>query len=485
MESQDIVERIGNKYVLFEKKGQGGTSTVYLVKDPNTEKFYVGKILKKESNHFDNEVKILKKLKEIKSPLIINIIDSGNEEIIRANKTKKKKQYLILEYASKGELYNYIGCPGIGLQEKYSKIIFSKILKGIQECHKMGICHRDLKMQNILLDEEFNPKICDFGFATLNNKHLTEVLGTPHYHPPEILLEQPYDGFKADIFSLGVLLLTLVSCKFGFIEAKLSDNYYIYIIAKKYEGYWKKVGRRITGISEEVKKLYFKMVSYIPEERPTIEEILNDDWFNEIKNLNSEQLNNLEKEMREEFRQREIIVEKNTRIDTETSSNSSSIYMDDSRAGGENEKEYFDLSLKPEFGKTGFGMNNYIKINGDLKPVKFMNSLVNIITKKDNNCCIEESKKKLKFNVIFEEEEEEEEEEIPKELKEELSKLGIKENDENENDEVFNKKDCIIQVKMLESVNGGYILKFAKKEGGIEDYIKNLKKVINFAKQIL
>jgi hypothetical protein len=90
----------------------------------------------------------------------------------------------------------------------------------------------------------------------------------------------------------------------------------------------------------------------------------------------------------------------------------------------------------------------------------------------------------LKFNVIFEEEEEEEEE-IPEELKEELSKLGIKENDENENDEVFNKKDCIIQVKMLESVNGGYILKFAKKEGGIEDYIKNLKKVMNFAKQIL
>ena len=484
MESQDIEESIGDKYILLEKKGKGGTSTVFLVKEPNTDKFYVGKILKEESNHFDNEVNILNKLKEINNPYIINIIDSGNEEIIRANKPNENKQYLILEYASKGELYNYIGCPEIGLQEKYSKRIFSKILEGIQACHKLLICHRDLKMQNILLDENFNPKICDFGFATFNNNSLTGVLGTPHYHPPEILSKEPYDGFKADIFSLGVSLLTLVSCKFGFIEAKPSDPFYSYIIAKKYDDYWNLVSSAITGISEEVKKLYFKMVSYIPEERPTIEEILNDDWFNEIKNLNNEQLDNLDKEIIEEFKQREIIVKNNTTIDTKTSSYSSSSYMDESRGGGENEKEYFDLSLKPQLGKTGFGMNNYIKINGDLKPVKFMNSLINIIIKEDNNCCIEESKKKLKFNVIFEEEEEEEVE-IPKELKEELSKLGIKENDENENDEIFNKKDCIIQVKMLKSVHGGYILKFAKKEGEIEDYIKNLKKVIKLAKKIL
>ena len=57
----------------------------------------------------------------------------------------------------------------VGLGEKYGKVIFRKILEGVQACHNANICHRDLKMQNILFDEQFNPKICDFGFAAFNN----------------------------------------------------------------------------------------------------------------------------------------------------------------------------------------------------------------------------------------------------------------------------------------------------------------------------
>ena len=86
-------------------------------------------------------------------------------------------------------------------------MIFSKILRGVLSCHKEGICHRDIKLDNILLDENFNPKICDFGFGTFNTGKLNEFLGSPKYASPEILGGIPYDGFKSDIFSLGVLLL--------------------------------------------------------------------------------------------------------------------------------------------------------------------------------------------------------------------------------------------------------------------------------------
>ena len=81
-------------------------------------------------------------------------------------------------------------------------------------------------MQNILIDEFFNPKICDFGFASEikgrdSSGKLTEFLGTINYASPEIFLHRPYNGVKADIFSLGVILLNLVTCRIGFVQHKL------------------------------------------------------------------------------------------------------------------------------------------------------------------------------------------------------------------------------------------------------------------------
>ena len=101
----------------------------------------------------------------------------------------------------------YVSCPGQGFKEKLGKLIFYKILKGIQAIHEAGICHRDIKPQNILFDKDFNIKICDFGYSTHNDENLTDLVGTPSYGAPEILNEEPYDGFKADIFSLGVYYL--------------------------------------------------------------------------------------------------------------------------------------------------------------------------------------------------------------------------------------------------------------------------------------
>ena len=129
MESE---ESIDGKYTIIEKKGFGATAIVFLVKDPNSQKVYAAKVLKKKSAFFDKEIEILETLKPINNNYIVNLIDSGTGNIIRANKpTKKQQQYLVLQYAPKGELFNYIYCTHKGLQEKYSKVIFSKILKGL------------------------------------------------------------------------------------------------------------------------------------------------------------------------------------------------------------------------------------------------------------------------------------------------------------------------------------------------------------------
>jgi hypothetical protein len=199
----------------------------------------------------------------------------------------------------------------------------------------------------------------------------------------------------------------------------------------------------------------------------------------EIRDLNEDQLQKLYEDVIREFLSREPQVNKVLELVI----NYQPIKSLDCDKGGNqvNSKKYFDLSLKPKYAKTGLGMN-FIKIEGNLSPADFMNNLANKIDQKfKDNCKIEQSEVALKFNITFEEELEDEEE-ISKELQENFDKLGIQGNEEiNVN---LLKKDCIIKCQLYQSLNGGYILKFSKKSGYLEDYYNKLKIIISLVKEI-
>ena len=285
--------------------------------------------------------------------------------------------------------------------------------------------------------------------------------------------------FKADIFSLGVILFNLVTCKYGFNSATKIDPFYIDIIQGNYENYWKNISPLIKGVSKEFKDLYNKMICYNPKYRLTIIEIFGSEWMKEIRDLNEDQLKKLEEEIIEEFLKRETIVNETLKMKTEGQTLSS---LNSDRGIEDDSKKYFDLSLKPKYGKTGLGIN-FIKIEGNLSPANFMNNLANKIDQKfKDNCKIEESNNALKFNITFEEELEDEEK-ISKELQEKLDKLGIEENEEI--DINLLKKDCVMQCKLYQSLNGGHILKFSKKSGYLEEYYNNLEIIISLVKEIL
>ena len=107
------------------------------------------------------------------------------------------------------------------ISERYAKYIFLKILKGVQEIHKAGFCHLDLKFENIVLDEKYNPIICDFGYASEYSSKLTRYQGTLGYAPLEVIKNIPFDGIKADIFSLGVILFGMLTKRKVFYKEKL------------------------------------------------------------------------------------------------------------------------------------------------------------------------------------------------------------------------------------------------------------------------
>ena len=144
--------------------------------------------------------------------------------------------------------------------------------------HKKGVVHRDLKLENILIDDKMNLKIVDFGFATYKGiKKLQSYKGTKTYMAPEIKKRLAYDGRKVDIFSTAVILFIIVNGIFPFKEATSSDVYYQLIINGSLEAYWNKVG--VTQVSWEFKDLIMKMLSPNGSERPSFEQIREHPWM--------------------------------------------------------------------------------------------------------------------------------------------------------------------------------------------------------------
>ena len=100
------------------------------------------------------------------------------------------------------------------ISENRAKSIFRQIIYGIAHCHCRSIIHRDIKLDNILLDENGNAKVCDFGISRVINsldEPIMEQCGPPAYIAPEILHTDGYKGFKSDIWGLGIILFAMTT----------------------------------------------------------------------------------------------------------------------------------------------------------------------------------------------------------------------------------------------------------------------------------
>ena len=294
---------IDDKYIIKKELGVGAYSIVYQVKERTNGNEYAAKVIK-DYFRFD-EVKISQFLSTTNCPYIINFKEFSQGDI-RVGNNVDFRPYIIYELCPKGSLEKYLSHGLGGFDENQSKFIISDIAKGVHECHKKGICHLDIKAENIFLDCKFTPKVGDFGFSSFNSI-LEGDYGTRGYKAPEVTNDKEYDGIKADIFSLGILLLNIRTGKLLSTELKISlkenKKKTIYDLVKdKDERIWNIFEiNGITGLSNDFKSLFLRMVSMNPIERPSIDIILQDKWFN----LSNKQRINLAEDVRKEFIDRE------------------------------------------------------------------------------------------------------------------------------------------------------------------------------------
>lgn len=173
------------------------------------------------------------------------------------------------------------------------------MISALEYMHKNGFAHRDIKPANMLLDENYNLCLNDFGFATSvkgrikNGGRLETILGTPEYEAPELIKEITYFGSSVDIFAAGVTLFNLFTGKpaFRFADIKKPKENPLYaLIARKSNDYWKEFSQKYWSIKdpdsknlfpENFKKLIFGMLDPDPTKRFTCVEIKKHPWMQE------------------------------------------------------------------------------------------------------------------------------------------------------------------------------------------------------------
>lgn len=184
----------------------------------------------------------------------------------------EKTLYLVMEYASGGEVFDYLVAHG-RMKEKEARAKFRQIVFAVEYLHQKRIVHRDLKAENLLLDGDMNIKIADFGFSnefTPGNK-LDTFCGSPPYAAPELFQGKKYDGPEVDVWSLGVILYTLVSGSLPFDGQNLKELRER-VLRGKY--------RIPFYMSTDCENLLKKFLVLNPAKRACLETIMKDKWMN-------------------------------------------------------------------------------------------------------------------------------------------------------------------------------------------------------------
>ncbi|XP_071657663.1 serine/threonine-protein kinase MARK2 isoform X2 [Patagioenas fasciata] len=256
---------IGN-YRLLKTIGKGNFAKVKLARHVLTGKEVAVKIIDKTQLNSSSLQKLFREvriMKVLNHPNIVKLF-----EVIETEKTL----YLVMEYASGGEVFDYLVAHG-RMKEKEARAKFRQIVSAVQYCHQKFIVHRDLKAENLLLDADMNIKIADFGFSnefTFGNK-LDTFCGSPPYAAPELFQGKKYDGPEVDVWSLGVILYTLVSGSLPFDGQNLKELRER-VLRGKY--------RIPFYMSTDCENLLKKFLILNPTKRGTLEQIMKDRWMN-------------------------------------------------------------------------------------------------------------------------------------------------------------------------------------------------------------
>lgn len=257
-----------NKYQLGRLLGRG-----------NFAKVYQGRCLEDSS---EVAIKVIDKAANVKAPLeqlIVQEISAmrrlgHHPNILKLHEVlaSKPRIYLVMELAPGGELFSKLKKRG-RFSEATSREYFYQLISALHFCHQHGIAHRDIKPQNLLLDEKGALKVSDFGLSALPEQLKDGLLhtacGTPAFSAPEVMHGKGYDGAKADAWSCGVILYVFLMGSLPYDDSNLPELY-------------RAMHRRVSlpdSIPQPARGIIYRLLDPNPATRLSIEELMKFAWF--------------------------------------------------------------------------------------------------------------------------------------------------------------------------------------------------------------
>ncbi|PSS30136.1 Serine/threonine-protein kinase [Actinidia chinensis var. chinensis] len=258
------------RYEILKDIGSGNFGVAKLARDKCTGEHYAVKFIERGLKIDEHVQREIVNHRSLKHPNIIRF-----KEVLLT----PTDLVIVMEYAAGGELFEQI-CNAGRFSEEEARFFFQQLVWGVSYCHSMQICHRDLKLENTLLDGNSAPglKICDFGYSKSSVLHSQpkSTVGTPAYIAPEVLSEEEYDGKIADIWSCGVTLYVMLVGAYPFEDPDDSRNFrktIARILSVQYSI------PDYVRVSMECRHLLSLIFVASPDKRITVSEIKKHPWF--------------------------------------------------------------------------------------------------------------------------------------------------------------------------------------------------------------
>jgi len=241
-------------------------------KNPNSVKCYQNEILFASLNHTN----------------ILKILHFEQNKTVKYQNNTSSASLIISEYAPYGDFFDFVLKHKANINEKLIRTYFRQLIQGLGYLQKRGISHLDLKLENLLIGENFNLKIADFDLSLFSKNSKVLTKGTEYYRAPELLNGKCENGSAADIYSTGVILFTLKSG--GIIPHTESAPFkgidFLDLLNNNPSKFWRRhceiQQKQMSEFSMDFRDLVIGMLKSDPEERWTLQKIKESRWYNDV-----------------------------------------------------------------------------------------------------------------------------------------------------------------------------------------------------------
>jgi len=274
------------KHISISKAINKGKFPVFLASCKNQKQKYALKLFplqdKKSKKCFKNELRFA----SLSHPNIVKIVHSEKHRIFKHKDTSAPAAFILTEYAPYGDFLDFVMDCYQTFTEELIRTYFRQLIEGLEYLHSKNIAHLDIKLENLLMGENFTLKIADFDLSCFieDTKILTK--GTEYYRAPEMIHDTCKDGRAADIYSVGIILFVMMSGGIAphteyatFKGIKLFD-----LLNHENEEFWRQhceiQKKSPSFFSASFRELINGMMKFDPKERFTVQDVKKSEWYN-------------------------------------------------------------------------------------------------------------------------------------------------------------------------------------------------------------